>query len=203
MWFIADSVSSNGLRGVVARDGHDFADGTLIHRADAQAEAALAAGSLLYSIEPVAQGPGVARITVSQTVVGAAPAIWFCWVDEPTASPAAATLVAYADNRQPAGTIITNMQFASMMNTHDGQVGAIRWYHEGGRIHQVYVSPERRRENIGSMLIYAAAGFHQANAWPGRLHGDGRRTDLGERFVASLRHGQRIAPLSEPQPEMD
>ena len=203
MWFIADSDSSNGVRGVVARDGHDFADGTHIDRADAQAEAALSAGSLLYSIEPVVEGPGVARVAVSDAVVAGAPPMWFCWVDEPKATPAAVNLVAYADERVPAGTIITNMQFASMMNTHDGQVGAIRWYPADGRIHQIYVAPERRRENIGSMLIYAAGAFHQANGWPGRLHGDGRRTELGERFVAGLRHGQRVADLTEPQPRMD
>jgi ribosomal protein S18 acetylase RimI-like enzyme len=203
VWFIVSQKNQIGMASVVARNGRGFPDGTRIADDDEQAADALASGSFLYEVETVDKKAGIARVTISGDVVAGAPPMWFCWVDEPAASPAAATLVAYADDRQPAGTIVTNMQFASMMNIYDGQAGAIRWYHDGGRIHQIYVSPERRRENIGSMLIYTAAGFHQANGWPGHLHGDGRRTDLGERFAAGVRHPQRVAPLTEIMPGMD
>lgn len=203
MWWVVDSTSSGALSHVVGRDGDEYADGTRIPSTDVQAEAALCAGSFLYELVPVIDGPGIARVEVGEAVVSGAPAMWFCWVHEPTANPVAANLVAYADDRMPQGTIITNIQFASMMNTHDGQVGAIRWYPDGGLIHQIYVAPERRRENIGSMLIYAAAALHVAHGWAGRLHGDGRRTDLGERFAAGIRHGQRVAALSQLQPGMD
>jgi hypothetical protein len=70
-------------------------------------------------------------------------------------------------------------------------------------VHQVYVGEAWRRRQVGTLLIYAASAFHQANGWPDRLHSDGRRTDLGQQFVAGLRHPDRIQPLSDRMPPMD
>jgi hypothetical protein len=57
--------------------------------------------------------------------------------------------------------------------------------------------------HLGTVLIYAAEALHQAQGWPGHLHGDGRRTDLGSRFAAGVRHPQRVAPLTDLMPDMD
>ena len=56
---------------------------------------------------------------------------------------------------------------------------------------------------LGTVMIYSASAFHQAHGWAGVLHGDGRRTYVGDKFVAGLRHPQRYAPLVETQPPMD
>ncbi len=162
----------------------------------------MSAGAPLYELTPTESG-GLAHLNITSEQLGAAPPLWFCWVDEPGAHPAAANLVAYADERVPTGTIISAMQFASMNNRVDEQVGAIRWYHDGGLIHQIYVAPSRRRENIGSALLLAAGAWHQAHGWPGRLHADGRRTDLGQKFAAGQQFAQRIGDLRETMPDMD
>jgi hypothetical protein len=39
--------------------------------------------------------------------------------------------------------------------------------------------------------------------WPGRLHADGRRTELGERLVKGIRRGDLPGPLTTLMPPMD
>lgn len=157
---------------------------------------------------------GLLAIAIEATAVPEAPPVWFVFVPEPAAEPAAVNLVAYVAHGHPgapvttsatpdAGTVISANRFPLLGVPNDSQVAAIRWYPHDGLIHQVYVRPDARRKSLGTLMIYAASAFHQANSWPGRLHGDGRRTDLGDKFVAGLRHPQRYAPLTEVQPPMD
>lgn len=207
LWTLYRGAKLNGVRSVEVREGDEWPDGARFEQGDGVAsddfESAAQSGRLLYTCEPVTERSALMRITFSATAVPGAPELWFCLVEEPTATPPAANVVAYADNRQPPGTVVSAMQFSSMMNTFDGQVGAVRWYTEGGLVHQVYVAPERRRENIGSAIIYAAGAVHRAYEWQGLLHADGRRTTLGERFTAGLRHPQRVAQHDQVMPDMD
>jgi GNAT superfamily N-acetyltransferase len=99
--------------------------------------------------------------------------------------------------------VISNMTFASVGAAADPQAGAVRWYPSSGVVHQVYVSEEWRRHRLGTALLYTADAFHHANGWPGALRSDGRRTDIGERFVAGLRHPHRIRPRDTVMPPMD
>ncbi len=152
---------------------------------------------------------GLLTITIDPNAIPDAPDVWFVYVPEPQASPVAANLVAYSvdalrpDLAVPAGTVVGANRFPLLGVPNDSQLAAIRWYPRDGLIHQVFVRQDSRRRSLGTVMIYAASAFHQAHAWPGRLHGDGRRTDLGDKFVAGLRHPQRYAPLIEVQPPMD
>lgn len=152
---------------------------------------------------------GLIHIAIDPAFIPEAPDVWFVYVPEPQASPAAANLVAYsvdalrADLGVPAGTVVGANRFPLLGVPNDAQLAAIRWYPRDGLIHQVFVRPDHRRRSLGTVMIYAASAFHQAHAWPGRLHGDGRRTELGDKFVAGLRHPQRYAPLTDLQPPMD
>lgn len=52
-------------------------------------------------------------------------------------------------------------------------------------------------------MLYVADAFHQANGWSGKIHGDGRRTALGQMLTAGLRHPNRAKQLTEEMPPMD
>jgi len=55
----------------------------------------------------------------------------------------------------------------------------------------------------GTSLLHAAGAWQQANRWPGFIHSDGRRTVLGQLFLAAKRNPGRIRELSETMPDMD
>jgi hypothetical protein len=146
---------------------------------------------------------GLVRFELAGFATPAAPKVWFVNVDEPRASPKATNLVAFANDRMPAGTILSRYQFATLGVSNDEQAGAVRWYPANGLVHQIFVATAWRRRQLATHLLYAAGAFHQANGWPGHLHGDGRRTELGERLVAGLRHPGRFQSLTETMPTMD
>lgn len=142
------------------------------------------------------------RLLVNPDAVPGAPAMWFVVLPERGPRPAT-TLVGYERDVLPPGTVIGDAVFFSLPVPNDDQVGAIRWWHEEAVVDQVYVSDAHRRRHVASALIYAASAYHQLHGWPGRLHSDGRRTTMGERLVAGLRHPHRIAPLAQVMPPMD
>ncbi|MEQ1734991.1 MAG: GNAT family N-acetyltransferase [Rhodoglobus sp.] len=146
---------------------------------------------------------GMIGITIADSATPGAPALWFVNVDEPKSSPRATNLVAFPTDHFPPGTVVDRYAFGPLGLDNDRQAGAIRWYRETGVIHQIFVAEAWRRKQVGTVLLYAASAFHQANGWAGRLQADGRRTELGERLATSLKHRARVAPLSETMPPMD
>ena len=146
---------------------------------------------------------GMMKIEIGPGEIPGAPNLWFVHVDEPKASPRATNIVGFATDHFPAGTLVTKYQFASAGVSNDDQVGAIRWYPTIATVHQVYVAPDWRRRKAGSALLYAADAVHQSLGWPGRLRSDGRRTNLGEQFLAAQRYPGRFAPRTEVSPSMD
>lgn len=148
-------------------------------------------------------GDGRPRIAVHPEATPGAPELWFVALPEPTAERPAMTLVGYADPVLPAGVVISDQEFFHLPVRNDDQVGAIRWWSGDGVVDQVYVGERWRRRHVATALIYAASAFHQFNGWPGRLHADGRRTELGEHLVAGIRHPSRIAVLDKLMPPMD
>jgi GNAT superfamily N-acetyltransferase len=178
-----------------------FLDGPFGDGETVKEPANLADYRMLWSAVPL--GSGRLRVHLAPFAAPEAPATWFVNVDEPRASPRATNLVAFASDHFAPGTVINGYTFATLGISSDDQIGALRWYPETGIVHQVFVGEKWRRQQVGTLLIYAASAFHQARGWAGRLHSDGRRTDLGQFFVAGLRHPERIAPLSETMPPMD
>lgn len=145
----------------------------------------------------------LATVTVGRYLLPEQPQLWFVWVDEPKASPAATNLVAFGGDRFAPGTIVSRYTFATAGVPNGEQAGAVRWYPRDGLVHQIFVAPTWRRQFVASMLLYTADAFHQAQGWSGRLHGDGRRTALGQLFAAGLRHPNRARALTEEMPPMD
>jgi GNAT superfamily N-acetyltransferase len=105
---------------------------------------------------------GLLWIGVSELIAPEAPDLWYVRVDEPKANPPAVNLVAFMGDARPAGTVINNYQFASMDINSDTQAAAVRRYPRDGLVHQVYVSPQWRRLQVGTKLLYAAGALHQS-----------------------------------------
>lgn len=145
---------------------------------------------------------GLLQVTIPPHRAPGAPPLWFVAVDEPRAARAACNLVAYGGDTLTAGTIVSSHTFATLGVRSDTQLGAVRWYRDG-LVHQIFVSADHRRQNIGTALLHAAGAWQQANRWPGFLHSDGRRTLLGQLFLAAKQYPNRVRPLTETMPDMD
>lgn len=127
-----------------------------------------------------------------------APLLWYVEATDPEADPVATTLIAFSDPRHPDGTLLDQARATAEGVDGDDQVAALRWWPASGLVHQLYVGAAHRRRGVAGKLVRAAFGLQAARGLPG-LHGDGRRTELGERW----RHGQlpavagQMAALSE------
>jgi hypothetical protein len=175
----------------------DHPDGTAVHDPDPD----LGAGCFeIWRADLGADGRP--RVLVSADAAPGAPTMWFVGLPEPDGDDPAMTLVGYASEVRPPGTVVPNAEFFHLPTRNEDQVGAIRWWRRGV-VDQVYVGDLWRRRHVASALIYAASGYHQLHGWPGRLRSDGRRTVLGDHLVAGLRHPDRIAPLDQRMPAMD
>lgn len=141
-------------------------------------------------------------ITVNDWAAPDAPDLWYVVLREPGDRPAT-SLVAYSTPHFVPGAVVEDHEFFPLPVRNDEQVAALRWWHEEATVDQVFVSRAYRRSHAATKIIYAASSFHQANGWRGRLHSDGRRTELGEQLVVGMRHSVRIAPWTEPIEPMD
>lgn len=146
---------------------------------------------------------GRPRLLVNPDAVPGAPPMWFVALPEPNDSRPAMSLVGFNHDVVPFGSVISDPVFFHLPVPNDEQVGAIRWWSQEAVVDQVFVGDQWRRRHIASAMIYAASAYHQLHGWPGRLHSDGRRTDMGQQLVAGLRHPDRIAELSRLMPPMD
>ncbi len=133
-----------------------------------------------------------------------APLLWYVELPEPDAALPATTLVAFSDTRYADGRLLGPREARAAAIAADGQVAALRWWPGSGLVHQVYVGSDHRRRGVASKLVRAAFGLQAARGLP-PLHGDGRRTDLGERWRQALPDAvaARMAGWSQRLPAMD
>jgi len=110
--------------------------------------------------------------------------LWWVEFPETSTDPPAFALVGFETPAVPAGSVIDLAAFSSIAATNDDQVAAFRWWPANGEAHQIYVSPTRRREGLGSGILVAAWAYCRLRGWP-PLWGTGQRTDLGESLVMS------------------
>jgi GNAT superfamily N-acetyltransferase len=143
------------------------------------------------------------RIHVVEVALPDVPLLWYVEVAEPDAAPAATTLVAFSDARYGEGRVLSRNEAQAAGVSAADQVAALRWWPGTGLAHQVYVQPAFRRRGMAAKLAHAAYGVQMARGLP-PLHGDGRRTELGERWRDGLPEyaSWRLAPLSEVMPAM-
>jgi GNAT superfamily N-acetyltransferase len=152
------------------------------------------------AVQADADGSRVHRVEVA---LPGAPLLWYVELPEPTARPAACTVVAFSDPRFADGIVLDAARARNAGVDGARQVGAIRWWPGTGLVHQIYVTPDHRRLGVGNKLCRAVFGMQAARGLP-PLHGDGRRTELGEEWRTGLPAAiaARMAPLSEVMPPM-
>jgi hypothetical protein len=136
----------------------------------------------LASAEADVDGGRVHSVAVSMP---GTPPCWYVEVPEPDADPVATNLLAFSDTRFPQGTVLDAEQAGVAGVTGVHQVAAMRWWPASGLVHQVYVGPNYRKRGLALKLGLAAFALQAARGLP-VLHEDGRRTDLGEAWMASL-----------------
>jgi len=135
------------------------------------------------------------HISVAQWAVAGLPDLWLVEVPDSVDGRPGCSIVAFATDHLPPGTVIANDEFEQIALTNDDQAGAMRWWADTGTLDQVFVKPDMRRRHIGSWLAYAVEALHQQHGWPGVVTVPGRRTDLGE--LGTHRHQRRMAPRTE------
>ena len=144
-----------------------------------------------------------AAVAVEVALPGS-PLLWYVELPEPEGALPATTLVAFSDARYADGRLLSPDEAGAAGITADAQVGALRWWPGSGLVHQVYVGPGHRRRGVAHKLARAAFGLQAARGLPA-LHGDGRRTDLGERWRQAMPEAVavRMAGWSQRLPAMD
>lgn len=146
-------------------------------------------------------GAGVRSVEVA---LPDAPLLWYVELPEPDAEPAATTWLAFSDSRFADGTLLTAEAARAAGVAGEHQVAALRWWPATGLVHQLFVAPQHRRRGVAGKLVQAAFGAQAARGLP-HLHGDGRRTDLGEQFRQGLPAyaSWRLAEWNQRLPSMD
>jgi hypothetical protein len=146
---------------------------------------------------------GLIRVSYDNFALAKDLNVWFVFVDEPKSNPAAANLVLFVGDQKPMGTFVSRYAFATMGVANDEQIGAIRWYRDSGMIHQIYIAPKYRQLQLATYLLYSTSAFHHAKGWSGIIHGDGRRTKLGNILAAASAYPNRYRALELQMPPMD
>jgi GNAT superfamily N-acetyltransferase len=144
----------------------------------------------------VRSGPDGDPVDGVHVALPAAPLLWYVELPEP--DEAATTLVAFSDDRYADGVLLGADQARAAGIDGGRQVAAVRWWTASGLVHQVYVGPAFRRRGVAGKLVLAAFGVQAARGLP-PVHGDGRRTELGEQWREGLPAAvaARMAPWRE------
>ena len=170
-WYARLADGEPGCRRVVAVLSADFPPGTVVDLP----------GTRLPSGWQVAVTIRGERLHSVAVALPDAPLLWYVELPESDAT----TLVAFSDPRQADGAVLTAAEARATGVSGDEQVAALRWWPGTGLVHQVYVQPAARRRGVAGKLAQAAGGVQVARGLPD-LHGDGRRTELGERWREGL-----------------
>lgn len=162
------------------------------------------AGVLPKQFEATVDELGRARMERCAGQAPDSPNMWFVVVDDSRHTGRdTRSLVGFATDYFPDGTIIDEMEFVLLPVSNEQQVAAIQWVRDGGVVEQIYVEPSLRRSDIGRRMAQTAGVYHRMCGWPGVVHASGRRTALGEALVRGGIAEVRVLPHSELSPPMD
>jgi hypothetical protein len=137
------------------------------------------------------------KITIAEAAMRGAPPLWFVEIPSERDGRQQLSLVAYASNVFPTGTIITNATFFSAPVKSEAQVGAVRWFADNGLVDQLFVADSFRNQLVAMSLMFAADGMHHHLGWSGVIHVGGNRTDLGQQAAQRALNQQRVAPWTQ------
>jgi len=135
------------------------------------------------------------RVSVARWAVEGVPPLWAVEIPDEGGERPGCSLVVFDTDDLPPGTVLTNEEFASIAVDSAQQVAALHWSTDTATIDQIFVSPQLRRQHVGTWVVYVADALHHHHGWPGLMTASGRRTDVAEE--AQGRHLHRVDPRTE------
>jgi len=157
----------------------------------------------LCSVVSVLMPRGHDLICLNPVWLAGAPTLWFVALPEHDQPRPAISLVGFATEHFPVGTVITDPEFFTLPLRSEEQVGAIRWWYEDGIVDQVFIAEAWRRRHLGTAFTYAASAWQALHGKCSNLRSDGRRTELGKHLDAGTQFPNRFALITEISPPMD
>ncbi len=142
-------------------------------------------------------------ICLNPVWLAGAPTLWFVALPEHGQPRPAISLVGFATEHFPVGTVITDPEFFTLPLRSEEQVGAIRWWYEDGIVDQVFIAEAWRRRHLGTAFTYAASAWQALHGKCSNLRSDGRRTELGKHLDAGTQFPNRFAPITKISRPMD
>ena len=120
------------------------------------------------------------------------PALWHVLLREYRRLIPTQTLVSFASDEFPDGTVLEMNEFERRGLSFDGRVAAIRWGFGDPKIEQLYVDQNFRRMRIATKIINCADLVNVAGGWGGFIYGGDQVTELGEEIASSWSHSSRL-----------
>lgn len=158
-----------------------FPDGTPVDLSAQDARGRRPAGWLVDVRYRACDGQ-VLRVDVAEAVAAPTVPLWFAEIGHATSGVPTVSLVAFAGDAYPAGTLVGPHDVARRGLRMSDRVGEIRWWTRSGVVETVAVEPAFRRQGIGRVLATAAEGLRTVRGWA-PLTTDGRLTDAGATWL--------------------
>jgi GNAT superfamily N-acetyltransferase len=111
-----------------------------------------------------------------------APTLWWVERHQPAVDAQTASLVAYVDDAIPASSVIDYQRFRTLGIAPSSRIGEVRWSLGTGQVRLIRVAAERRRQGVGTALVFAAEAHSKLCGGP-PLWGAARRSSLGDAFA--------------------
>ena len=102
--------------------------------------------------------------------------LWFAEIAHATSDIPSASLVAFAGDTVPAGTLVTPREVCAQGLPMSANVGELRWWTRSGLVETVTVAPELEGHGVDRVLAALAGGIAMLRNWPPLVHSAGPRT---------------------------
>lgn len=135
-------------------------------------------------------------VTLQRQEFHTCPDMWYVLTERPNGTPPNLSLLAFATNEYPKGTIVTPQQAEQHGITPQQQIAAIQWGYGDPKLHQIAVAPEWRRKRIALALIGTADVINMAGNYSGDtvLYGGDVTTSGGETLRQAWSKSPRVMP---------
>lgn len=122
--------------------------------------------------------------------------LWYVYVDDSENEPHTRSIVAYADNKFPDGTIVKFNEASARNIRFSDSVGFVRWFVGDSRMQQIIVSESHRRMGLSVKIIGAADLTIVSDLnWNGAfLNGGDITTEDGEKLRQAWSGSARVTP---------
>ena len=142
-------------------------------------------------------------ISVPKEHLPDAPPMWYLLMRDYARSPLSQTLIGFADNEYPDGTVIELDEFKRKGFDVKQRACAIKWGFGDPHITQLYVAEEHRRKRMSIKIINVADVVNVAGNWGGFIYGGDQVTAMGEKLGHAWNGSSRLKQVEVRLPPMD